>query len=197
MDVDGCLMTWIVIAKNKNMKSRAMLFLLVGAIIVVGLGVLWEVLSGSAPATPSAAEGKGGGYAVNPSTSDQNHAMHLGRVEVVSTTTPADATYTTRGRIEGTPEATLRPGGVIYLQLHHEAIPEFVGSKGEVEGMNEMIMDFPTISANVSWAGLGLGDPVELTFEVRWNSNPRFILTNLTRLPDDATLNLSRVQRGP
>jgi hypothetical protein len=170
-----------------NKKFLAMLMLI--AIVISGAGLVWQLVAsrGGQAAPTQGASGE--------SRDASASAMHLGRVEVVSPATPAEASYTTRGRIEGLPEAQFRPGGVIYLQLHHEFIPEFVGPTGEVEGMKEMIMDFPTIAPGVSWAGMEVGDPVELTFEVRWTSEPRFILTRLARLPDGAKLNLSGVER--
>lgn len=163
------------------MSKKPLAILMLIAILISAAGLLWQAL---ATRKPHAA-----------ATDAAPTTMHLGRVEVVSPATAAEASYTTRGRIEGLPEAQFRPGGVIYLQLHHEVIPEFVGPTGEVEGMKEMIMDFPTIAPGVSWEGMKVGDPVELTFEVRWKSDPRFILTRLTRLPDDVKLNLSAVER--
>ena len=148
------------------MSKKPLAILMLIAILISAAGLLWQAL---ATRKPLAA-------ATDAAASNSIGPMHLGRVEVVSPATAAEASYTTRGRIEGLPEAQFRPGGVIYLQLHHEVIPEFVGPTGEVEGMK-------------------VGDPVELTFEVRWKSDPRFILTRLTRLPDDVTLNLSAVER--
>ncbi len=167
------------------MSKKPLAILMLIAILISAAGLLWQALATRKP--PAAA--------TDAAASNSTGPMHLGRVEVVSPATAAEASYTTRGRIEGLPEAQFRPGGVIYLQLHHEVIPEFVGPTGEVEGMKEMIMDFPTIAPGVSWEGMKVGDPVELTFEVRWKSDPRFILTRLTRLPDDVTLNLSAVER--
>ena len=167
------------------MSKKPLAILMLIAILISAAGLLWQALATRKP--PAAA--------TDAAASSSTGPMHLGRVVVVSPATAAEASYTTRGRIEGLPEAQFRPGGVIYLQLHHEVIPEFVGPTGEVEGMKEMIMDFPTIAPGVSWEGMKVGDPVELTFEVRWKSDPRFILTRLVRLPDDVTLNLSAVER--
>jgi hypothetical protein len=178
------------------MSKKPLAILMLVAIVVSAAGLVWQALATSKWRATS-------GYSAAPRATDSTASnlthptgpMHLGRVEVVSPATPGEASYTTRGRIEGMPQAQFRPGGVIYLQLHHEMIPEFVGPTGEVEGMKEMIMDFPTIAPGVSWEGLKVGDPVELTFEVRWKSEPRFILTRLVRLPDDVQLNLSAVER--
>ncbi len=117
----------------------------------------------------------------------------LGKVEVVAPTTPAEYSYTSRGVVVGLPEAKFRPGGVIYLQLHHENIPDFTLENGVKAGMNEMIMDFPTISPGVSFAGLKIGDKVEFVMEVRWKSEPRFVVTKLERLDPGTTLELGEV----
>ena len=120
-------------------------------------------------------------------------AFALGKVEVIAPTTPAEYSYTSRGVVVGLPEAQFRPGGVIYLQLHHENIPDFTLENGVKAGMNEMIMDFPTISPNVSFAGLKVGDKVEFVMEVRWKSEPRFVVTRLEKLDPGTKLQLGAV----
>ena len=120
-------------------------------------------------------------------------AFALGKVEVIAPTTPAEYSYTSRGVVMGLPEAQFRPGGVIYLQLHHENIPDFTLENGVKAGMNEMIMDFPTISPNVSFAGLKVGDKVEFVMEVRWKSEPRFVVTRLEKLDPGTKLQLGAV----
>lgn len=120
-------------------------------------------------------------------------AFALGKVEVIAPTTPAEYSYTSRGVVVGLPEAQFRPGGVIYLQLHHENIPDFTLENGVKAGMNEMIMDFPTISPNVSFAGLKVGDKVEFVMEVRWKSEPRFVVTRLEKLDPATKLQLGAV----
>ncbi|MFO0857313.1 MAG: copper-binding protein [Phycisphaerales bacterium] len=120
-------------------------------------------------------------------------AFALGKVEVIAPTTPAEYSYTSRGVVVGLPEAQFRPGGVIYLQLHHENIPDFTLENGVKAGMNEMIMDFPTISPNVSFTGLKVGDKVEFVMEVRWKSEPRFVVTRLEKLDPATKLQLGAV----
>lgn len=132
-------------------------------------------------------------FAKSKSASKSSSSFALGKVEVVSPTTPAEYSYTSRGVVMGLPEAQFRPGGVIYLQLHHENIPDFTLENGVKAGMNEMIMDFPTISPNVSFAGLKIGDKVEFVMEVRWKSEPRFIVTRLDRLDPATKLQLGEV----
>ncbi len=132
-------------------------------------------------------------FAKNKPADSPRSSFALGRVEVVAPTTPAEYSYTSRGVVVGLPEAQFRPGGVIYLQLHHENIPDFTLENGVKAGMNEMIMDFPTISPNVSFAGLKIGDKVEFVMEVRWKSEPRFVVTRLEKLDPATKLQLGAV----
>lgn len=104
-----------------------------------------------------------------------------------SATTPADATYTVRGRIEGLPT----PDGKAYLHIHHEAIPEFKGRDGTVSGMDEMSMDFLGLAPGVDLSQVRVGDPIEFTFEVRWKADPRSLVTRVKKLAPDVKLNLS------
>jgi len=104
-----------------------------------------------------------------------------------SASTPADASYTVRGRIDGLPT----PDGKGYLHIHHEDIPDFKGRDGSVTGMKEMSMDFLGVAPSVDLSQLNVGDPIEFTFEVRWKSDPRSLVTKIHKLPPDAKLNLS------
>lgn len=99
---------------------------------------------------------------------------------------PADASYTARGRIDGLPT----PDGKSYLHIHHETIPEFKGRDGTVTGMNEMSMDFIGVSPSVDLSKFAIGDAVEFTFEVRWKSSPRTLVTMVKKLPPDVALKL-------
>jgi len=91
---------------------------------------------------------------------------------------PADQTYTVRARIVALPGQS--PGQ--FLQVHHEAIPEFIGKNGEKVGMKEMTMDFPALAGPSLLDGLAVGASVEMTFEVRWKSGPRSLVTRLVPL---------------
>ncbi|MCW5776828.1 MAG: copper-binding protein [Phycisphaeraceae bacterium] len=76
--------------------------------------------------------------------------------------------------------------------IHHERIDDFVNGVGEVVGMAEMQMPFP-LAEGVSIEGLGIGDKVSFTFEVRWDRSrtpplPSWQLTEWTRLPPDTKL---------
>lgn len=117
----------------------------------------------------------------------------------VVASSPGDGVYTVRGRVESLPG--VKPGS--QLRVHHEHIPNFKGKDGEVHrnrdgspGMLEMSMEFP-LAPGVDLAGLAVGDAVEMTFEVRWNSPPPiFRATAIRKLPPDTELRLS-VPKGP
>jgi hypothetical protein len=84
--------------------------------------------------------------------------LSAGRMTVVSPATPAEHTYTTRAVITGLPGK-----GALYLQVHHEAIPEFVNKAGETTGMKEMIMEMPAVTPAVNIAAHKAGDKVAKT----------------------------------
>lgn len=105
---------------------------------------------------------------------------------------PPDQTYTVRGRIEMLPDAR-KPGSE--LQIQHEPISTFVNMQGKVQPMDSMIMPFEP-APGVSLNGLGVGDPVEFTFEVRWKSRPAMQLTRIQKLPDGTQLHLGRATGG-
>lgn len=99
---------------------------------------------------------------------------------------PADQTYTVRGRVVELADPTTNHS----LQIHHERIPTFVGKSGEVTGMKEMVMEFAWLAPKALPADLAVGDAIEMTFEVRWKSEPRTLVTKVMRLPPDTVLNL-------
>jgi hypothetical protein len=103
--------------------------------------------------------------------------------------TPAEYTYTTRGVITGLPGR-----GTLYVQVHHEEIPEFVNKAGEATGMKEMIMDMPNAIPDVQPNDFSLGDKVSMTFEVRYKSDPRMVITKLEKLPADTVMKLRPVE---
>ena len=114
----------------------------------------------------------------------------MGRIEVVSPTTPAEHTFVTKGRVEGLPAR-----GAIYFSIHHEEIPDFVYPDGTL-GMKEMIMEMPVFAPGVSLEGLDVGDVVEMTFEMRYRSEPQMIVVGLRKLPADTPLKLGAVERA-
>ncbi len=108
---------------------------------------------------------------------------------------PGDGVYTVRGRIESLPG--IRFGS--QLRVHHEHIPNFKTKDGSIHrnrdgspGMLEMSMEFP-LAPGVDLSGFAVGDPVELTFEVRWNQPPPpYRVTSIRKLPSDTELRLSK-----
>lgn len=103
---------------------------------------------------------------------------------------PADASYTTKGRVVALP-GPIRAKQ--FLKVHHEYIPEFTNRRGEVVGMKEMIMDFPDVAAADVVKGIRVGQDVRLTFEVRWNTSPRTLVTRIEPLPEGETVTLQPI----
>ena len=85
--------------------------------------------------------------------------------------------YEVRGRVTRLPVAGEAGGD---LWVHHEAIPEFMGSHA---------MPFPELSAGVSLEGVAVGDAVELTLDVR-EDPPGYELVRLRELPAETKLEL-------
>jgi hypothetical protein len=79
----------------------------------------------------------------------------------------------------------------MYLQAHHETIPDFVGRSGSVTGMPEMIMEFPALRKGIDLSPFSVGDAVRITFEVRWKSDPRTLVTSIQVLPSGESPHLS------
>lgn len=117
---------------------------------------------------------------------NQDNIVPLGATVVHTPKGPAQRTYSTRGRIDALPGA--KAG---YLMIHHARIENFLNRKGEVVGMEEMVMEFPAIVPGVRLDGLSVGDPVELTFEVRWDDEPVWVITRLVELEPEAELGLT------
>ena len=112
-----------------------------------------------------------------------------GKPAAAAPTTPAEKTYTLRGRITGFPNPPREA-----LRIHHEALPDFTDAEGKVIGLDEMEMHFPFVSPSVSFDGLKLNEPIEATMEMRYKSEPRFLITRITKLPEDTKLNLGKIE---
>ena len=96
---------------------------------------------------------------------------------------PPDQTYRgVRGRVE-------RPQSRndMRVQILHEAIDDFVNAGGDQTGMSPMKMGFH-VADGVSALEMREGMKVEMTFEVRWDSEARLLITQWKALPDDAEL---------
>lgn len=90
-------------------------------------------------------------------------------------------TYTVRAQVEQLPS---EGGG---LSLRHEAIDDWVGYSGEVEGMDSMTMPFP-VAEGVSLKDLQPGDIVEAEVHVDWEADLAVQITALRELPPGTRL---------
>jgi Cu/Ag efflux protein CusF len=97
---------------------------------------------------------------------------------------PADATYSTRGQVIEVPKDVAGE-----LSVHHEAVPDFRDQEGKPSHMDSMSMPF-AVAPEVSLAGIAPGDKVEMTFEVRWESEPTLRVVALHELPATTALDL-------
>lgn len=68
------------------------------------------------------------------------------------------------------------------VEIHHEAMPEFVDRHGEKSGMMAMVMPFG-LGEGLSLDGLAVGDKVEATLTVGWNRKPVLQITKIEKLP--------------
>ncbi|MGD9689927.1 MAG: copper-binding protein [Phycisphaerales bacterium] len=125
----------------------------------------------NAAATPTAA-----------TPADQNQAMQV---------------YTVRGEVFELPDPA-NPRSA--FRVRHEAIDNWMGSKGEIVGMSAMTMEFEP-GPGVSLDGLTPGTKVAMTFEVWWEGQPplrypRHRITRLEKLPAETELEF-RAARPP
>ncbi len=71
--------------------------------------------------------------------------------------------------------------------LRHEAIPNFVGISGEIEGMDSMTMSF-FVGDNVDLDGLEKGDKIEFELSVDWSEEIPGKVTEIKVLPAETRL---------
>lgn len=107
--------------------------------------------------------------------------------EAPAPTTVVVHTYTVRAQVEQLPD----PNDIRKeFMARHEKIPEFKGPGGEI-GMNAMVMPFP-IAEGVSLEGLKVGDKLEVTFAVDFDTvlnRPRkYAITSWKPLPAETAL---------
>jgi hypothetical protein len=105
-------------------------------------------------------------------------------------TAGADATYTTRGRVESLPA---KPGATMVIR--HESIPDFRSKAGAVVGMGSMAMPFMP-AEGLDLSGIAPGDAVEFTWEVRWNTRPNSRVVRIAKLPPGTELDLGGAARA-
>ena len=89
--------------------------------------------------------------------------------------------YTVRGMLVQPPSSQTG------LYLYHEAIDDWVGRDGKVEGMDAMAMTYP-VASGVSLAGLQANDKVEVTVHADWQSDQPVEVIRIRKLPPDTKL---------
>lgn len=102
--------------------------------------------------------------------------------------------YTVRGQVVTVPVAG---DPRTEFSARHEAIPEFKGPGGEL-GMNTMVMPFP-LKDGVSLDGIEVGDKVEITFEVIYDTAKQtpvdWDAVGVKELPAETELNFSELPK--
>jgi Cu/Ag efflux protein CusF len=73
------------------------------------------------------------------------------------------------------------------LYIYHEAIDNWVGHDGKVEGMDPMAMPFP-VAQGVSLSGLQANDKVEVTLHADWEADTPVQITSVRKLSPDTKL---------
>lgn len=93
-------------------------------------------------------------------------------------------TYTVRGQVTQLPDPR-SPGSSLYIS--HEAVDNFVGQSGAVEGMNSMNMPF-LVAEGVSLEGIAPTDVVEFDLHVDWQAERSVEITRIRELPPGTRL---------
>lgn len=101
-------------------------------------------------------------------------------------TAPAERghTYTVRGQVTQLPDPR-SPGSGLYIS--HEAVDNFVGRNGEVEGMSSMNMPF-LVADGVALDGVAPGDAIEFDLHVDWQADRSVEITRVRELPPGTRL---------
>ena len=103
-----------------------------------------------------------------------------GLVACKKTASPPDGTYSTRGEVKAVGRQ---------LEIHHETIPDYRSRSGKQVGMSSMAMPF-AVAPSVAVTGVSVGTKVAFTFEVRFSGEPTLLITALSVLPAETTLEL-------
>lgn len=93
-------------------------------------------------------------------------------------------TYTVRGQVTQLPDPR-NPGSGIHIS--HEAIDDYVGRSGKVEGMDPMNMPF-LVAEGVSLEGIAPRDVVEFDLRVDWEAERSVEITRIRELPPGTKL---------
>ena len=94
------------------------------------------------------------------------------------------AQYQVRGQVKLLPTASSNE-----IEIHHEAMPDFVNQRGKKTGMVAMVMPF-FLAEGLSLANIAVGDIVAFTLDVDWNRKPVLQITAIEELPADTELSL-------
>lgn len=100
-----------------------------------------------------------------------------------------DQTYELRGQVQQLPEGRRHE-----IFIHHEAVPEFVSSEGEVVGMESMTMPFQPAEPDLV-KELEVGDKIAFDLEVRWEGPQPLIIRRLRKLPAETILDFENARR--
>jgi Cu/Ag efflux protein CusF len=92
--------------------------------------------------------------------------------------------YTVRGQVRQIPDPAT-PGSGLYLS--HEAIDDWAGRSGKVEGMDPMTMPFE-VADGVSLEGIEPTDVIEFTLHVDWEADTPVEITHIRELPPGTKL---------
>lgn len=98
-------------------------------------------------------------------------------------TSSAGASYRVRGLVKMMPTAD-----VSEMEIHHEAIPDFVNAKGEKSGMMSMVMPFG-VKDSVDVSAIAVGDKISFEFDIDYERNPKLQISKIEKL--DVTTPLS------
>ena len=92
--------------------------------------------------------------------------------------------YTVRGQVKQLPDPQNPATG---LYVTHEAIDNWVGMDGEVEGMDSMTMPFQ-VDEDVSLDGIEPNDVIEFEVHVDWEADLPVEITSVRELPPGTRL---------
>lgn len=86
--------------------------------------------------------------------------------------------YTVRAQVVQTPDPSKPAGG---LYIFHEALDDWVGRSGQVEGMDSMAMPFP-VAPGAELKGIQANDKVTVTLHVDWEAERPVEITQVRKL---------------
>jgi len=100
--------------------------------------------------------------------------------------------HTVRGQVRQLPDPATPGSG---LWLVHEAVDDWAGRDGKVEGMDSMSMPFE-VAKGTPLEGIEVNDVIEFTLHVDWNAETPVEITRVKELPPGTKLDF-REARPP